>query len=312
MRVNGSRVAAIAEPLTVRLQKAAGWNFKTIALSVAALSVSFIGVFGAGIGVGALGASWAIDRYKNNVITNDKKKILADHYREQIATQLGIRPQEVNVKTLEMAARVNPMFANMLAKVKAEHANENRALTMGTVVGGAAASWIPGIGALSGVVSKGVQETVGHVTGSVAGGMAASFFNKDVLFTQDVAEHIDAKMKQGEPITAFDVMLLRIAQNEAFQAEIKKQSSKPFHKMNEAEQRVITASMPELYDAAERDAEAVNQGRMTPQDLLVVSPGAVQQQDVWASKIGGSRAPRGSFVQAVEASRATAMSPQRG
>jgi hypothetical protein len=42
MRVTDSRVAAVAEPLTVRLQKAAGWNFKTIALSVAALSVSFI------------------------------------------------------------------------------------------------------------------------------------------------------------------------------------------------------------------------------------------------------------------------------
>jgi hypothetical protein len=244
--------------------------------------------------------------YKNGLVTRDKKKVLADHYRQQIATQLGIDPSQVNVNALEMAARVNPMFANMLSKVKAEQSNENRALGLGAVVGGTAVGWMPGVGALSGIVSKGTAEAVSHVTGTVAGGMAASFFNKDVLFTQDVIEHIDAKVKQSEPITAFDVMLLRIAQNEAFQAEIKKQSSKPFHKMNEAEQRAITASMPELYDAAERDAEAVNHGRMTPQDLLVVSPGAVQQQGVWASKIGGSRAPRGSFVQAVEASRATA------
>ncbi|MFN8929258.1 MAG: hypothetical protein ACK5WQ_02685, partial [Alphaproteobacteria bacterium] len=181
MRVTDSRVAAVAEPLTVRLQKAAGWNFKTIALSVAALSVSFIGVFGAGVGVGALGASYLIDRYKNGLVTRDKKKVLADHYRQQIATQLGIDPSQVNVNALEMAARVNPMFANMLSKVKAEQSNENRALGLGAVVGGTAVGWMPGVGALSGIVSKGTAEAVRHVPGPGAGGMAASFFKKDVL-----------------------------------------------------------------------------------------------------------------------------------
>ncbi|MFN7401700.1 MAG: hypothetical protein ACK5R4_05135 [Alphaproteobacteria bacterium] len=290
----------------VRMRKAAGWNWKTIALGIASFSIAFMAITGGPLGWASISASTGIDWFKNKLVTNDKKKVLADHYRQQIATQLGIDPSQVNVNALEMAARVNPMFANMLSKVKAEHSNENRALVTGAVVAKAAVGWIPGVGALSGIVSKGTAEMVSQVTGSLAGGMAASFFNKDVLFTQDVIEHIDAKVKQSEPITAFDVMLFRIAQDEKFQAAIKKQSSKPFHKMNEAEQRAITASMPELYDAAERDAEAVNHGRMTPQDLLVVSPGAVQQQGVWASKIGGSRAPRGSFVQAVEASRATA------
>ncbi len=302
MKITGSRTAAIAEPLHARMQKAAGWNWKTMALTVAAFSVPFLGIFGIGVGVGALATSWAIDRYKNSIVTQNKKKVLVDYYREQIAAQLGIDPSQVNVNALEMAARVNPMFANMLNKVKAEHTKENFALGFGSIAGGTV-GLIPGVGALSGLVKEGTAETVKMITGSVVGGMAASFFNKDVLFTQDVAEHIDAKVKQGEAITSFDVMLLRIAQDEKFQAAIKKQSNKPFHKMSEAEQRAVLATMPGFYDAAERDAEAVNQGRITQQDLLVVSPGAVQQQTSWAQRTGGPRAARGSFTQAVEASR---------
>ena len=296
MKVTGHSVAAIAEPLTTRLQKAAGWNWKTIALTVAAVSAGMLGAFG-------MGASWAVDRYKNSVVAHDKKVVLANYYREQIATQLGIDPSRVNVNALEMAARVNPMFANMLSKVKAEHANEIRSLMMGTALGAAAGSWIPGVGAISNTAAKATVHLAAQIGGAVTGGMAASFFNKDVLFTQDVAEHIDAKMKQGEAITSFDVMLLRIAQDENFQTAIKKQSNKPFHKMSEAEQRAVLATMPGFYDAAERDAEAVNQGRITQQDLLVVSPGAVQQQTSWAQRTGGPRAARGSFTQAVEASR---------
>lgn len=296
MKITGSRTAAIAEPLTSRLQKAAGWNWKTMALTAAAFAAGMLGAFG-------MGASWAVDRYKNSVAAHDKKQVLADYYREQIATQLSIDPSQVNVKTLEMAARVNPMFANMLSKVKAEQANENRSLMMGTALGAAAGSWIPGVGAISSTAAKATVHAAAQIGGAVTGGMAASFFNKDVLFTQDVVEHIDAKVKQGEAITSFDVMLLRIAQDEKFQAAINKQSNKPFHKMSEAEQRAVLATMPGFYDAAERDAEAVNQGRITQQDLLVVSPGAVQQQASWAQRTGGPRAARGSFTQAVEASR---------
>jgi hypothetical protein len=302
MNVTGSRVAGIAEPLKIRLQKAAGWNLKTIALTVAALSVSLLGIFGGPIGWKSIAASYGIDRYKNSLVTRDKKEVLADHYRAQIATQLGIDPSQVNVNTLEMAARVNPMFANMLNKVKAEQANENRALALGSVAGGMVGG-IPGVGVFSGIVKEGTAETVKFMTGSIVGGMAASFFNKDVLFTQDVAEHIDAKIKQGEPITSFDVMLLRIAQDEGMQAAIKKHGGKALHKMNEAEQRAMLATMPDFHDAAERDAEAVNQGRITQQDLLVVSPGAVQQQTNWAQRVGGRRASSGSFTQAVDASR---------
>lgn len=296
MKITGSRTAAIAEPLTSRLQKAAGWNWKTIALTTAAFAAGMLGAFG-------MGASWAVDRYKNSVVARDKKQVLADYYRDQIATQLGIDPSRVNVNALEMAARVNPMFANMLSKVKTEQANENRSLMMGTALGAAAGSWIPGVGAISNTAAKATVHAAAQIGGAVTGGMAASFFNKDVLFTQDVAEHIDAKVKQGEAITSFDVMLLRIAQDEKFQAAIKKQSNKPFHKMSEAEQRAVLTTMPDFYDAAERDAEAVNQGRITQQDLLVVSPGAVQQQASWAQRTGGPRAARGSFTQAVEASR---------
>jgi len=298
MNVTGSRVAGIVEPLKTRLEKAAGWkNWKMVALTAAAFAAGMLG------GVG-MGASWAVDRYKNSVVTNDKKKVLADYYREQIATQLGIDPSQVNVNTLEMAARVNPMFANMLNKVKAESTNDNRSLIMGTALGAAAGSWVPGVGAISNAAAKATVHAAAQIGGAVAGGMAASFFNKDVLFTQDVAEHIDAKIKQGEPITSFDVMLLRIAQDEGMQAAIKKHGGKALHKMNEAEQRAVLATMPGFYDAAERDAEAVNQGRITQQDLLVVSPGAVQQQTNWAQRVGGRpRAARGSFTQAVDASR---------
>jgi hypothetical protein len=298
--MNRTQAIQWGKPLRTQLQAARNMGMVKV-LGIAAIGVAFLG----GLGIAA---SMAIDRYKNSKIADQQTQVLTDYFREQIATQLGKSPDSVTSKDLELASRINPAFRQALEKVKQEKASANRTALFtggGAFVAGTAAAglgWLPGGSGIAYMASKFAADTVG----AIVGGTASQMMNKEVLFAQDVIEHIDAKIKQGAPIAVFDIMLLRIAQDEKFQAAIKKQSSKPFHKMNEAEQRVITASMPELYDAAERDAEAVNKGRMTPQDLLVISPGAVQQQGVWASKIGGSRTPRGSFVQAVEASRGAA------
>jgi hypothetical protein len=302
-----SRTAAIqwGKPLRTQLEAARNMGMVKV-LGIAAIGVAFLG----GLGIAA---SMVIDRYKNGRIASQQTQVLTNYFREQIATQLGKSPESVTSKDLELAARVNPAFRQALEKVKQEKSSADRAALLtagGAYAAGTAAAglgWLPVGGGIAYMASKFAVDSVG----AIVGGTASQMMNKDVLYAQEVIEHIDAKVKQSEPITAFDVMLLRIAQNEAFQAEIKKRGNKPFHKMSEAEQRLITAAMPELYEAAERDAAAVNQGRIMQQDLLVASPGAAQQSG-WASKVGGARAPRGSFVQAVEASRATAALPQRG
>jgi|GEM_PF-5422951 len=301
MGVTSSTAAAGVVPaLGKRMSSASAMsNPRNLALMAAAFGATLFG----GIG---LGASMMLDRHKNSEIAKDQKKILADHYREQVAAQLGISPDRVSAADLELAAKVNPQMAQLIKKVDLERDRNDRAAVIATGSGLALGGVLPGVSVVSGIAGKGVAATVGHVGGAIGGGMASGILNKDHLFTQDVVEHIDNKMQQGQPVTSFDVMMLRISQDEKLQDGIKKQTGKVFHKLDEAQQRAVAASMPDLYSSAEGDAEAINAGRVTQQDLLVTSPGAqpAKAPAPWAQRVGGKRAQQGSFVQAYQAEQA--------
>lgn len=301
MRPNQSNMASVAV-LSQQLQKDRGMNFKTVALGTAALAATFLGGLG-------LGASMMIDRAKNSEVAKDQKKTLAKHYREQIAAQLGMSPDQVNYSDLEKAAQVNPQFAQLVNKINVEQGRADRSALAATTVGLAAGGWMPGISAASNIVGKAAAPVVMHVGGALTGGLAAGLAQKDTLYTQDIVEHINAKQAQGMPVDGYDIVLLRISQDPSLQQAIHKQSGKAFHKMNEAEQRTVTASLPQLYETADADAAALNSGRITEQDLLVSSPGANQftppaPASSWSQRVGGKRAAQGSFVQSYQAEQA--------
>lgn len=280
------------------------WTPKAIALTVAGFAVAIIS--------GGLIGSWAIDLYRNAEVAKDQKNVLAKYYRNQIAAQLGIDPKRVGYQELELAAKSNPAFAKLVKKIEVEKERADRATHMSN--GAAKAASLGGIIPGTGLIAKLGTETVG----SVVGGFASMLFNKDTLTVQDVVSVIDEKAAQGASVEAMDVMLLRIAQNEGLQEDIKTQFKKPLHKMNEVEQRSVLAAMPDLYELAARDAQAVNSGRIKHQDLIMTSPG--QQQQAFGAHTaralasqpqraaGGGR--QGSWTQQVNMQRAAAPQPQ--
>jgi hypothetical protein len=297
--------AIVAGTVARKLEQTRAMNWKTMAFMAAGFVASFAGGFG-------LAASLGVDRIRSSEVAKDQKKILADHYRDQIAVQLGMRPQDVTYRDLDRAAQVNPAFAQLTSKVNLEKERSERAAIVGTAGGFALGGMLPGWSAVANVMSQGAAHTAGHVVGNIGGAIASGVFNKDKLETEDIVAHIDAKVQQSQPIEAMEVMLLRISQDEALQEQISKMpGGKPLHKMNETEQRGVLAAMPELYATAERDAQAVNSGRITQQDLLVTSPGQTQQAFGQFTARHQSRAAQGGdFRSRLAAQRAAAPAGQ--
>jgi hypothetical protein len=270
------------------------------ALGVASFAVAFL-PFG-------ILASFGLDGIKNSNAAQRQKQVLADYYRVPVARQLGIDPNSVNVRDLELAAQVNPMIANAIAKVDRDKNSANRGNLMASAAAGAV-SWIPGVGGIANGVAKGAV----HMAGGLAGGMASSLMDKKVLHTQDVMEHINAKRAEGQAVEATDVVMLRLSQDERLQDDIKKRTGKAFHTMDDAQKFVVMQSMPQLMQTAASDADALNRGTIDEASLIVASPGMQAQapKASWASRVGGPRATQGSFAASVQADRANGALLQR-
>lgn len=288
MKVTGSRAAGtVTRSVREAMESAkSGWDIK--ARTVAWFAVSLVPVIG-------LGASYLIERNKNSKIESNQKEVLAKYYRNQIAAQLRMDPNKVNASHLDL---INPKstLGLAIAKVKHEKDNANRSAAFST--GGAALATtfipIPGAGTLA---QMGL-----HTAGSIGGSVVSSAFNKDVLHTQDVIEHLDEKLGKKEAITAADIVTLRISQDEELQKALTKQNGTAFHKMNEAQQRAVIVGMPDMRDAKEI-ADAVNEGRVDVQDVLMMKP----QKPSWTQRVGESRARQaGSFVEQENSRRAQA------
>lgn len=287
-----SRVAAVAAPLRTQLEKAERtWGIR--ALQVSAFAVTLIPIIG-------LGVSYFIDRQKNSTVADNKQEVLAKYFRKQVAAQLSMKPEDVRGKDLTLAAKVNPKaFGPAIAKVQAELDNANRSATFAT--GGAMALSslvpLPGVGTIAHTASKVAVD----VTGAIAGSAVASVFEKDLLHTQEMLEHLNEKRSKGEQITAADIVMLRISQNEKLQEELKKKNGVAFHKMDEAGQQTVIASMADMGDAQVM-ADKINTGQISEQDVLMVEQPAPGR---WASRVGGPRGgQRTSFVSQVNAQRA--------
>jgi hypothetical protein len=261
------------------------------------LAVSLIPVVGPGI-------MHLVDRHRHSEQAKDEKKALASWYRNQVAAQLGIRPEQVKLGDLELAAKTNPTFRAMLDRVEKEQTLSNRA----SLVGAAVATPFSIVGAGT-IAAKATEVGIG-----VAAGTAVSLMGKDHLLVDDVATHVNQKRLTGEKVTAEDVFFLRLAHDKPLQDKLKTQNGTAFHKMTEAQQGAVLRALPnEYFNYADGLARSVNEGRMTEQDLVIAASAdetarlaSAPPPGRWAARVGGARAAqRGSFVEQVNASRAT-------
>jgi len=285
-----SSLRSAAAPLRVRLEKAeTTWGVR--AWQVAAFAATLIPVIG-------LGITYAIDRHKNAVVADNQKDVLAQHYRTQIAAVVGVPSGKVTKKDLQLAAG-NPAIAQAVKKIDDEKKSADRSAAF--ALGGAAAlsSFVPLPGA--GTVAHTVSKLAVDGAGAIAGGAVSSMFDKDILHVHDMVVHLNDKQAAGQQITAEDIVMLRIAQDEKMQAELKTQNGKAFHKMTPEQQRAVMISMPGMENAS-NVAQRINARFMTVEDAMMAKPA----QSSWAVRVGGSRGPRGSFTSQVTASRAAA------
>lgn len=285
----------MAKPTTVTsLMERARNSLIVKALFVATLVAGFIPLVGTSI-------SYVVDRRRNRIVEKKQKEVLADYYRPQIAAQLGISPESVTIHDLELAAQVNPMIAGAIKKVTSEKKSANRAAAFSSV-GASAVTLIPGVNGIANGLAKGAV----HLGGAVVGGVASGIFDKDVLHVQDMVEHIDAKMAAGEAVTAQDIVLLRAAQDEKWQADFKKQNKQPFHKLDETSQAQVLTSMPDMLMGADKQAEALNRGLISPQNLVMAGPESTSN---FAANVAG-KSSQGSFVSNETSRRAAAAQMQ--
>jgi hypothetical protein len=262
------------------------WGWGLLAVT---LAVSLIPVVGPGIG-------FLVDKHRINKEAKAEKKELAKWYAPQIAAQLGIRPEDVNVHDLELAAQNNPTFASMLDKVQRERTRQTRGSFVATAVATPLSMVMPGAGLATKIPE--VALTMGAST-------VASNMGKDRLMVDDVASMINEKRTNGQQITAEDAFLMSIAHDKQMQDQIAKANGKPFHKMPEAEQQAVMRSMPDYYAVAQKKAYAVNQGLISEQDLVVQAGEDVKASGGFAGKFA-PKVKAESHVAQLQASRAAA------
>ncbi len=280
-RVTSSHTATVA--LRDRMQ---GASKSGMFWTIAAFGIALVPFAG-------LGIAHLLERKKNSVVEKKKLDVLADYYRNQVAAQLGISPDSVTASDLKLAAQVNPALDQAIKKVTAEKSNANRNSAMAN-----GAAYVAGVGMAGGVAKIGVE-----LGAAVVGGSVSSMFDKNVLRVQDVIEHIDAKVAAGQVVTATDIVLLRISQDEQWQEAFKKQHGKPFHQLDEAAQQQVLSTMPDMLLNADKEAVALTRGLISPQSLVMSGPATSSN---FAASVGGSRAAQGSYAANVEAQRALA------
>lgn len=255
---------------------AAKGGFAVAALGVAAFALSWLGAPG-------IAGSYIIDRTRSNLMANRQKDVLAKH--------LGLK----DAAELDAMARRDPRYKAVVDPINNEKANSDRSAAF--VNGGALAlgAWMPGL--------SGVSHLVAHGGVALGGAVTSSLFDRHSFAPHEVMQDINAKRAGGQMVVAQDILLLKIAQNQNWQAQFKKQHGYAFDKATPELRRQVVNAMPEL-GWAQGVANQFNSGALEEPDLLMLQLPAPAQR--WAQMVGGSRQGAGSFVQQLNAERAAA------
>ncbi|OYW14042.1 MAG: hypothetical protein B7X02_00930, partial [Rhodospirillales bacterium 12-54-5] len=162
------------EPLAKRMSVAGRDGMWTSMAVTLALGLALPGI---GVGLG-----YFVHRHQSAHAEKKQKQVLADHYKNEVAATLGINPANVTAKQLDDAARINPMIAGAIDKVKQQRTNSDRGALLGMT--GAYATGLAFAPVLSGIGS-GVGEMAARFAvdgaGMLGGDAVSTLFNKNVL-----------------------------------------------------------------------------------------------------------------------------------
>ena len=246
--------------------------------------------------------SHLFDRVRYGADKSYELKVRTDFYRQQIAKQLGISPDQVGVKEFEAAAQINPLLNSAYNEVIRKESRENRESLL---INGATA-FVPGGAAVKDMMS-GVRlaQQAGH---AIAGMGVSALFNREIVSSHDVLEALSNDMLKAQSegkdlravVTPRSIFMLRVAQDDVLNAEIKKRFGKSFHKLSETEQQGVMAQYPALSNAAASEAYAVATGILPLQELMASAP------NLQASASRYAAAPAGGFAARVQAEREAA------
>ncbi|MFM9889780.1 MAG: hypothetical protein ACKVOE_03915 [Rickettsiales bacterium] len=289
MRANvGAVVVHARDTMQQVLEKAKTKNGAS-AIWWISLAVGIIPVVG-------LGAQFFLTRHYNSVVAQNQKEAAAEH--------LGIGQGKAGVRKMEAAARQGDVkVSGIVNQIDRTQREENRSSTAALAGAGAityatGAGFIPGVSAASGfLATEGLK-----MGGSVAGGLASSLLNKDELTVTDAYSLIEQKRNEGQPISAYDIALLRIAQNPERQQQIKKAMGHPLHKLDAEGRNRIIGQLPELFAVPKKVLDGVN-SNMLPLDI-VLDPNAGAESNF--TNMHTSVRSRGSFTNMVDDRRVVA------
>lgn len=253
-------------------------------------------------------------------------KELIDQYRDQIAAQLNIPENKVDLKALLFAARKNRNLERALSAIedeKSAHPFINISGIVGMAIGMVVGLPIPFIGSI-------VAGMAGFFAGSWVGNHLLA--PEPMLNPQEHMRMIYAKRDRGEPVTTKDIFALRVAQKGNLHENIKDQYGKDFFYLNAQDQNHVFNHYAAITQQCVRDAALCNQGEnvgqllfgpmkeLPPvvqefQDLraLVKAPEPQQQQQMdgfWSARVN-RQAPQGSFVERLNQQRAAAAMNQQ-
>lgn len=288
MVIDQNSLSAHTAAVSVQRPKAGAGPIKWVLLA-ATVGLSFaLPVIGSIIG-------YIPGRLVNKMEQNAEHESIAKHYSEEIGVRLGKAPEAVTRDDLYQVAARDAGFSQLLQGVQEQKDSADRSSLIGAGAGAA-------------------LHGVGFVVGSLAADVGASvLFKKDEVFVLDATDAIEAKIAAGQPVSMEDVFTLRVAQNDVLASRILEETGKKFHKLDPSNKddagklAKLYQSMPGLVEAAKRDAELLNTGKVKAQSLAVQTAPAQQE---WAQRVGKKVPAAGGFRQQVEARRAQTATTQ--
>lgn len=194
-------------------------------------------------------------------------------YRNTVAAQMGIAPEQVNEQDLRAAANQFPENKSLREELeqldtRAVH-NPVRALVTGTaaVLGG-------GAGALVGLPAAGVGGIATGLAGSVAASSAADKMMDGIIGKEEATpfttlQQIEAKLQSGQGVSAVDMFAFHVAADKDLAVQIEGHMGDRFQDLPEEKQtRAMLRDHPALTELCKFEAYLINNKALPPASLM--------------------------------------------
>lgn len=254
--------------------------------SLLTFSVLVAGAVGAATGVGALipalvvgvggFAFTAVRRFHSQAIYEEN---MVNLYRDNIADQLGIAPEEVTRASLKEAAKDNEIIAKALTRQR-----KKTFLTLGTaalasVVSVGLIGWLGVAESLTTMASESSVGLLKAMSGFLGVGFVAGISNLiiheglDALVgyksgiskaaAHDLIYQMDLEVKRGKPISREEVFGVMVAGDESLHNRITKQYSKSYGSMTQGEKSRVLHDL-NLATTMDKLAIAISEQKVRP------------------------------------------------